>query len=71
VIFSNVESFEIGNASDFAVLFSPLKEILEKLLDHNHIAPTGPTMPAQESSGAPLSALKSRLENMKSIIQTD
>jgi hypothetical protein len=71
LILTDVENLEVAGASDFAVLFSPLKEILEKLLDHNHIAPTGPTTPAQEASGTPLSALKSKINDMKSIIKTD
>ena len=70
-ILTDVDNVEIGGASDFAVLFSPLKEILEKLLEHNHVAPTGPTTPAQESSGAPLSSLKSKLADLQSIIKTE
>lgn len=71
LILTEVEELEIGGASDVAVLFGPLKEILEKLLDHNHVAPTGPTTPAQESSGTPLSSLKGKLQDLKSIIKTD
>lgn len=71
LIIDDIDKVEIGGASDVAVLFEPLKEILEKLLDHNHIAPTGPTTPAQEASGALLSVLKSKIQNMKSIINTD
>ena len=48
------------------VLFEPLKEVLEKLLDHIHIAPNGPTQPAQEASGNPLSTLKLNLQSMES-----
>lgn len=71
LILRDLENIEINGAEDFAVLFSPLKEILEKLLAHNHIAPTGPTTPAQESSGTPLSSLKSKLNDLKSVIKTD
>lgn len=46
-------------------LFGPLKEVLEKLLTHNHVAPNGPTTPAQESNGTPLSTLKSKLQEME------
>lgn len=71
LILTDVVNMEIAGASDFAVLFTPLKEILEKLFDHNHVAPTGPTTPAQEPSGTPLSTLKSKLEDLKSIVKTD
>ena len=47
------------------VLYDPLKEVLEKLLNHIHIAPNGPTQPAQDSSGSPLSALKDRIVKME------
>lgn len=66
----DLTSLILGEGSDSLVLFETLKEILEKLLDHNHIAPTGPTLPAQESSGTPLSVQKSKLFKMKSEIVT-
>ncbi len=69
--FTDIEQVDIGSSADVLTLFSPLKEILEKLLDHNHVAPTGPTLPAQESSGTPLSAQKSKLNDMKSIVNSD
>ena len=47
------------------VFFNPLKEILEKLLDHIHVAPNGPTTAAQESNGTPLSSLKSKINEME------
>lgn len=51
--------------SSFA-LYEPLKEVLEKLLNHIHIAPNGPTQPAQEASGVPLSTLKQKIIEMES-----
>lgn len=56
----------INDSESTLVLFNPLKEILEKLLDHIHIAPNGPTTAAQESGGTPLSVLKSDLSKMES-----
>lgn len=53
------------NEGGSMVLYDPLKEILEKLLTHIHIAPNGPTQPAQDSSGSPLSTLKSNLTKME------
>ena len=54
------------NGDSSLVLYEPLKEILEKLLDHIHVAPNGPTTSAQESNGTPLSSLKGDLEKMVS-----
>ena len=70
-VLTGVDRVKIGSAGDVAVLFEPLKEILSKLLSHNHVAPSGPTTPAQEASGTPLSSLSPKLNNMKSIIHTD
>ena len=58
-------SFEGKTNSGTIALFDSLKEILEKLLSHNHVAPNGPTTPAQESNGTPLSSLKSKLNEME------
>lgn len=55
-----------ANGNSGLVLFEPLKEILEKLLDHIHIAPNGPTTSAQEANGTPLSTLKGDLGEMES-----
>lgn len=68
--FPDISSVVFGEGAEGVVLFDTLKEVLEKLLDHNHIAPTGPTLPAQESSGTPLSVQKSKLSKMKSKIIT-
>jgi hypothetical protein len=68
VFIQGMDSIEFGEAADSLALFTPLKEILEKLLDHNHIAPTGPTTPAQEPSGTPLSSSKSKLNDIESTI---
>lgn len=65
-----IDNIEIGGGGDSLVLYETLSEILDKLLTHNHIAPTGPTLPAQESSGSPLSTLKGKLSQMKSKILT-
>lgn len=54
------------NGDSALVLYEPLKDILEKLLDHVHVAPNGPTTAAQESNGTPLSSLKGDLEKMVS-----
>lgn len=53
------------NGDSSFVLYEPLKEILEKLLDHIHVAPNGPTTAAQDSSGTPLSSLKGNLSDME------
>lgn len=58
-------TFEGATNSGTIALFDSLKEILEKLLSHNHVAPNGPTTPAQESNGTPLSSLKSKLNEME------
>lgn len=54
------------NGDSSLVLFEPLKELLEKLLDHIHVAPNGPTTAAQDSTGIPLSTLKSNINKMES-----
>lgn len=55
-----------ANGDSSFVLFEPLKEILEKLLNHIHVAPNGPTTAAQEANGTPLSTLKGNLSEMES-----
>ena len=54
------------NGDSSLVLFEPLKEVLEKLLNHIHVAPNGPTTAAQEENGTPLSTLKGNLQEMES-----
>lgn len=54
------------NGDSSLVLFEPLKGILEKLLNHIHVAPNGPTTAAQEENGTPLSTLEGNLQEMES-----
>lgn len=56
---------KVNSAGSSFALFEPLKEILEKLLTHIHVAPNGPTTAAQESTGVPLSTLKSKIQEME------
>lgn len=63
-------NYVIGGGGDSAVLFSPLEEILSALLSHVHTAPSGPTTPAEKSDKSPLTALKSKINDMKSSITT-
>ncbi len=48
---------KISSGGDEGVLFSFLKNIVDKLESHIHVAPTGPTTPALDSSMAPLQSL--------------
>lgn len=67
-----IDSIKIGSNPKKIALYPPLKNILDKLLTHNHIAPTGPTTPAQEPSGTPLSAYAGDLPDIESeIVETD
>jgi len=60
------DTYQVNDGSDSVVLFSPLEEIIEKLLEHTHTAPSGPTSPAHESNQTPLSTLKPNLRDMES-----
>ena len=60
------DKVQIGEGGDSTVLYSPLNDVLTKLLNHTHVAPTGPTTPAQEPSGTPLSSRSGKLQAMKS-----
>ena len=55
----------VNSEESTLVLYKPLKDILEKLLDHVHVAPNGPTTAAQESNGTPLSVLRANLSTME------
>ncbi len=46
----------VAGAGDNASLFTPLEKVLNALLSHIHIAPSGPTSPASGSDMVPLSA---------------
>lgn len=59
-------TYTIAGGSDSAVLFSPLEEVLNELLSHSHTAPSGPCTPAEKSDKTPLTALTSKLQEMKS-----
>jgi hypothetical protein len=60
------DTFTIGDGGDDVALFTPLEEILTKLLEHTHVAPSGPTQPAQEANGTPLSASKAKVKEIAS-----
>lgn len=59
------DAVEIAGASDNAVIFKPLEEILKELLKHVHAAPGGPTGPPLKSSMSPLASLQPNLTKMK------
>jgi hypothetical protein len=71
IVFKTGE-FQIGEGLDNVALFTPLEEVLSKILTANVICPSGPSQPLQESNGTPLSSLKSKLKGMKSkVSKTD
>jgi hypothetical protein len=59
---------KIKNGGDSVSLFTPLSKILNKLLTHIHVAPTGPTQPAVDSSMSPLSSLQGDVNKIKSTV---
>ena len=69
----DTESIEVGGAGDSVALFTPLEKIINELLEHIHVAPTGITTPASDSAMTPLSGkLASDVPKMESeIISTD
>jgi len=69
----DTDAIEVGGAGDSVALFTPLEKIINELLEHIHVAPTGPTTPASDSSMVPLSGkLASDVPQMESgIISTD
>jgi len=63
-------SFQIGDGADNVALFTPLEEILKKIITANVIAPSGPSTPLQEPNGTPLSALQAKISEIKSAVST-
>ena len=60
------DEYQINDGDDSVVLFEPLEEIIEAILEANVIAPSGPSTPLQQPNGTPLTALAPNLRNMKS-----
>lgn len=66
------DSVKVKDGGDSLVIFKPLSDLLKKLLTHIHVSPAGPTTPAMEPNQTPLSALQSKLPDMKStVIKSD
>jgi len=50
----DVTSFQIAGGGDSLVLYSQLKTLVEKVENHLHIAPTGPTSPPLNPDQSPI-----------------
>jgi hypothetical protein len=62
------DNINLGDTSpdDQVAMFKNLEKVLKDLLKHTHVAPGGPTTPAQDASQMPLSAKYPDLSNIKS-----